>query len=211
MCGRVRAPLLAAVIAVLLAPVPGGAASREQQQMMADIRMLQEQTQQLQALIAGLTDALKTVTAKLDDQAALNRKAFADERVMVDTVSGDVRIVREKVDETNVRLSSLSQDLEALRLAIPQLSAPPASPPADAGALPAAGAAPPAPAPTPAAPAPGPGMSPQRLYDTAWADYTAGQWTSGHPGLRDLPPDLPEVGSGRRRAVQHRGNVTSPT
>jgi len=92
-----------------------------------------------------------------------------------------------------VRLSSLSQDLEALRLAIPQLSAPPAFPPADAGALPAAGAAPPPPSPGPAAtaPAPGPGMSPQRLYDTAWADFTAGQWSLAIQGfetyLRTFP------------------------
>jgi tol-pal system protein YbgF len=30
--------------------------------------------------------------------------------------------------------------------------------------------------PPPAVPPP-PGVSPQRLYDTAWADFTAGQWT----------------------------------
>jgi tol-pal system protein YbgF len=189
MCGRVRASLLAALSALLLAPAPLGAASREQQQMLADIRMLQEQTQQLQALIAGLTDALKIVTAKLEDQAAVNRKAFADERVMVDNVSGDVRIMREKVDETNVRLSSLSQELEALRLAIPQLAAPAVSPAGDAEAPPAGGPA----VPPPAAPAPaaGPGVSPQRLYDTAWADYTAGQWSLAIQGfetyLRTFP------------------------
>ena len=35
-------------------------------------------------------------------------------------------------------------------------------------------------APPPVAPTPNPanpGISPQRLYDTAWTDYTAGQWT----------------------------------
>jgi tol-pal system protein YbgF len=188
MCRGMVASVLTGLVLASLTPAPLAAASREQQQMMADIRMLQEQTQQLQALIGGLTDALKSVTAKLDDQAALNRKAFADEKVTVDNVSGDVRVVREKVDETNVRLSSLSQELEALRLAYPQAAAPAASP-TEAG-TPASGdtaALPPA---NPAAVA-NPGVSPQRLYETAWADYTAGQWTLAIQGfetyLRTFP------------------------
>jgi tol-pal system protein YbgF len=82
-----------------------------------------------------------------------------------------------------VRITSLSQEVEALRLAIPTYPPPP-SPDAfltDPNAAPASGTTPPpgvpppAPAPTPG-PA-GPGISPQRLYDTAWTDYTAGQWT----------------------------------
>jgi tol-pal system protein YbgF len=182
---RVLAPVVAGMLLVLWTPVPSAAASREQQQMMADIRMLQEQTQQLQALIAGLTDVLKSVTTRLDDQSALNRKAFADERLLVDNVSGDVRVVREKVDETNVRLSSLSQELEALRLAMPQAFGPATSPAEAGGGLPSADTAAPPPA------VANPGVSPQRLYDTAWADYTAGQWSLAVQGfetyLRTFP------------------------
>jgi len=74
-----------------------------------------------------------------------------------------------------------------MRLSIPQYpqGAPPAAVPPVTDpnvAQPIAGApssAPVAPvAPAPAAPAPSlpPGMSPQRVYDTAWADYTSGQW-----------------------------------
>ena len=36
--------------------------------MMADIRMLQEQTQQLQNLIGAVSEALKTVNGRLDQQ-----------------------------------------------------------------------------------------------------------------------------------------------
>ena len=91
------------------------AADREHQQMMADLRMLQEQTQQLQSLLNGLGEALKAVNTRLDDQTALERKAFADGKVQMDGISNDIRVVREKVDETNVRLGSLSQELEVLR------------------------------------------------------------------------------------------------
>jgi tol-pal system protein YbgF len=192
MCERVRTPIVAALLLIFVAAGPLSAASREQQQLMADIRMLQEQAQQLQALIADLTSAVKAVSARLDDQSALTRKAFADEKVLVDNVSGDVRVVREKVDETNVRLSSLSQELEALRVAIPQANPAAADAGAADGPLPAgdtATGAPPA-APVPPAAA-SPGMSPQRLYDTAWADYTAGQWSLAIQGfetyLRTFP------------------------
>ena len=65
--------------------------------------MLQEQAQQLQQMLSGLGDALKQLNSRIDDQTALERKAFADGKVQMDNLSGDIRVVREKVDETNVR------------------------------------------------------------------------------------------------------------
>ena len=88
--------------------------------MMADIRMLQEQTALLRAQLSELRDVLKTVGSKLDEQAGVSRKAFADQKLLVDTISSDLRVVREKVDDNNVRISSLSQELEAVRMAMPQ-------------------------------------------------------------------------------------------
>lgn len=180
---NVRAAIVGALLLSLvwLWPQPAGAVDREHQQLMADIRMLQEQSQQLQALLGGLNDALKAISAKIDakidDQTGMTRKAFADEKVVVDAISGSIREVREKVDETNVRLGSLSQEMEAMRLAIPPPSAAPViTDPAAAPstAVPPGGVAPAA----AAAPAPlGPGMSPDRLFETARADYTGGQWT----------------------------------
>jgi tol-pal system protein YbgF len=149
--------------------------------------MLQEQTQQLQQqlveALATLADTLKQISARADDQTGATRKGFADQKLGIDQVAGDLRVVRARVDETNVRITSLSQEVEALRLAIPTYPPPP-SPDAfltdpnaapASGTIPPPGVPPPAPAPTPG-PA-GPGISPQRLYDTAWTDYTAGQWT----------------------------------
>jgi tol-pal system protein YbgF len=173
--------VLAFAWAIALAS-PAGAQSKREMQMMADIRMLQEQTQQLQqqltAALAALTDNLKSISTRLDEQNASSRKALADQKLVVDQFGSDLRIVRERVDETNVRITSLSQEVEALRLAIPQFS-PSSSAPADPAATPgtgtpAAGASPP-PSPSPTAPT-SPGMSPSRLYDTAWSDFTAGQW-----------------------------------
>lgn len=173
--------VLAFAWAIALAS-PAGAQSKREMQMMADIRMLQEQTQQLQqqltAALAALGDNLKAISTRLEEQNTSSRKAMADQKLVVDQFGSDLRIVRERVDETNVRITSLSQEVEALRLAIPQYP-PPSAPAEPMAALPNASGVqtPPAdPPPSPVSPA-SPAMSPQRLYDTAWADFTAGQWS----------------------------------
>jgi tol-pal system protein YbgF len=177
------------VAAALLATVvPAAAQSRREMQMMADIRMLQEQTQQLQqqlaAALAQIGETLKQLSGRQDDQTAATRKGFADQKLTVDQVGSDLRVVKERVDETSVRITSLSQEIEALRLAIPSFPAPAAptdpslDPAAAAGAPGAPGSATPPPSIAPPSTQPSsPGISPQRLYDTAWTDYTAGQWT----------------------------------
>ncbi len=182
--------VLAAVLAVTTS-MPMEAANREQQQMMADLRMLQQQTQALQVQLAALTEALRAVSTKMDEQAALSRKTAADSKVLVDGVAGDIRVVREKVDETNVRLSSLSQEIEAIRT-MPALQAPTAVP-VPAGTDPAAAGQPAAGAPAPAQTGPpSPGMSPQRLFESARADYYAGQWALAIQGFETYLKTFPK-------------------
>ena len=174
-----RSWVLGFAVVLALTASPAAAQSRREMQMMADIRMLQEQTQQLQqqltAAIDQLAATLKTINARVDDQAAASRKSFADQKLAVDQFGSDLRIVRERIDENTVRITSLSQEVEALRLAIPQFPSAPAAP-LDPSAAAAPGTAPDAGG-APAAPVTlAPGMTPQRLYNTALADFTAGQW-----------------------------------
>src|SRR5262245_46586611 len=134
---RPRIATAASVVSLLMAPGPlvstAFAANKEQLQLMADLRMLHEQTQQLQvtvnALTSALTEPLKQVNGKIDDQTGVARKAFADQKLLIDTLTSDVRIIREKQDEANVRISSLSQEFEALRTNMAALTAPPAPAP----------------------------------------------------------------------------------
>ncbi len=198
-------------IAVVTGLVVGGATPafaqrREMQQMAADIRILQEQTQLLHNALVGLTDALKAVNVRIDEQTGVNRKAFADGKLHADAMGGDLRVVRERVDDTNVRITSLSQEVEALRLAIPPMAtmtvqvdlAAAAGLPGD----PAAGAAPPvagAPGstvppvvpPTTSAPGPISAGSPMRVYETAWADYTAGNFDLAIEGFNGYVRSFP--------------------
>ena len=195
----IRRRLQLAALALLLAALataPMEAANKEHQQMMADLRMLQQQNQLLQAQLTALADALRTVSARLDEQTGVNRKTADDARLQVETVAGDLRVVREKIDETNVRLSALSQEVEAMRLAQAQAAAQPAAPAAapgldQPGQPPAGAPATPSPASQPASPA-GPGTSPQRLFESARADYYAGQWSLAVQGFETYIKTFPK-------------------
>lgn len=175
---------ISAVFVLLLAS-PAAAADRTHQQIMADIRMLQEQQQQLQQMIGGLAETLKVIASQIDEQTGATRKAFADQKLLVDGIAEGVRILREKADDTNVRLSTMNQELEAMRQTVAAMPPPqPSQPPVD----PNAPDAPPGTPPAPAAPA---NVSPTQAWDAAWNDYTSGQYDLAVAGfeyyLRTFP------------------------
>lgn len=182
--------------ALLSAPAsPAAAQNREHQQMAAELRMLQEQAQQLALTLVTLNQALvesmKAVVAlggRLDESNNATRKMFADQKLLIDNIAEGVRVIRERTDDTNVRIASLREELEALRTtvqAIQQMALAP--PPAPVDPLLPVDPSAPAPAPAPAQPpVPLPtsaGLSPTRLYETARADYFAGQWNSAISGF----------------------------
>ena len=194
----------------LLAPIaaaPTAAADRETRQMMADIRMLQEQSQQLQNVLSSLADALKAVSTRLDSQTETTRKAFADQKLNGDALAADLRVVREKVDDGNVRIGSLTQEVDALRQSVVEINiAPPPAvvaegtipgTPAADGTVPAAGPAgttPPGVATPPPAPRPGrpaTGMSPANLWALAFAEYAAGQYDLAVIGFESYIREFP--------------------
>ena len=183
--------------AVVLGAATAGAQSREQLQIMAELRMLQQDQQQLRQLLLSVTEALKTLDGRLNEQTAANRKGLADQRLLIEGMTDTVRVLRERADDTNVRLGSITQELEALRQSVgtlaQQVAAGPAATPQPADGDPAGA---PAGMPTtgPAVVTPPPGVSPQRTWDTAWDDYTAGRWDLAIEGfetfLRFFPRDI---------------------
>ena len=118
----------AVAVGVFGAPaVTRAAANKEHQQIMAELRMLQEQQSQLQQMIHGLGETLKVITTKMEDQGAVARKSFADQKLLIDNLIETTRILREKADDTNVRLSSVTQELQALRQTISTMPSPSAA------------------------------------------------------------------------------------
>jgi tol-pal system protein YbgF len=184
------AVLLFAVTAVTATPAWAGP-SKEYLQLLAEIRMLQEQNQQLQQLFGTLQDSLKAFSTKLDDQSTANRKAMADQTLAMNNIGDTVRVLREKADDTNVRVATVAQEIQALRQAIASMPAPavtqvPANPPA--------GGDPSAPAPaSQAAPAVPPGVSPQRMYESAYDDFTTNRYDTAIAGFQMFIQTFPRL------------------
>jgi tol-pal system protein YbgF len=192
MTNRLFRPIPALILTLLVA-TPASAANKEHQQVMADLRMLQEQAQLLQNMLGTLTDALKAVNARLDQQAEATRKSVADEKLLIDTLTKDLSIVREKVDDNNVRVGSLAQEVDALRQLVQQALARPSAQTTDLTAPgptppPPAGASTPAPAPAPPRLA---GASPTKTYEQAYGDYAAGLWDLAIDGFDAFLKDFP--------------------
>src|ERR1051325_9883735 len=177
MTTRVSRPAAALALMglALLVPRPAAAANKEHQQLMADLRILQEQSQLIQNSLTTLADAIKAVNTRLDQQTEASRRALADQKLVIDTLANDLRVVREKVDDNNVRVGTLSQEVDALRQLVQQALTRLTAAPAAGGDASAPG--PVAGAPTPAAPPTGAsasGASPTKLYEAAYGDYASG-------------------------------------
>lgn len=177
------------VVSLWLVPAPAAAADKTHQQMMAEIRMLQEQNAQIMQTLGGLADTLKTMTAKMDEQTNATRKGFADQMLVINGMADGVRILREKSDDTNVRLATMTQEIEAMRQSIQSMPAPAAVP--VAGGDPSS-VAPPSggvtPAPAPAQPS---GVAPSKAWDSAWNDYTSGQYDLAISGFEFYLKEFP--------------------
>ena len=163
-------------------------ADKEHRLLLAEIRMLQEEQQQLRAALLNLGDTLKALNTRLDADAGRTQKAFADQKLIVEGVAETARILREKADETNVRLSSMTQELQSMRQTVSTMSTPsavsPLAPTADPAAAADPNAAPGAAVPPPAATNPPPNLSPTQMWDRVYATYTGGQFDLAVEGFQ---------------------------
>jgi TolA-binding protein len=189
MTHRVFGVLLGVVL--LTAASPASAANKEHQQLMADLRMLQEQSQLLQNLIGSVTEALKAVNTRLDQQSETTRKAFADQKLVIDNLTNDVRIVREKLDDNNVRIGSLTQEVDSLRQSMQQMGSRPSGT-SDAADSQPAGAAPTGTTAPSGPPSSGINVSPKQLFDSAMGDYYSGQYDLAIVGFSEYIRSFPK-------------------
>jgi TolA-binding protein len=129
------------------------------------------------------------VNTRLDQQAETTRKAFADQKLVIDNLTNDVRVIREKLDDNNVRIGSLTQEVDALRQSIQQMGTRPSA--TNDAAAPDAAAPAGAPAPgTP--PSPTVGQSPRQVFDSAQSDYYSGQYDLAIIGFTDYIKSYPK-------------------
>lgn len=149
-----------------------------------DVADVRQQMAQLQKEQAAVGQKLAGVEAQMGGQDAIKRSDFADLKVRVDDLSRQSTSLDEHLKETNRRIDRISQDVQANREltrrygAAPSTSEGGSAPPAAAGAV--AGAA------TDAVP------SPEALYNTAYADFSKGNYALAIAGFKEYQSRYPE-------------------
>src|SRR5688572_28718457 len=190
----------AAVALMAIVPARAGAQNREHQQQAAELRILQEQQVQLALALAQMAQSLaetaKTLNSRIDQTNERIIKGFADQTLGIKSIENNVSIIRQNSQETATRLGELKNEIEALRRDLTSmmsrmLTAAPAAPPdpLDPNAPPPL--APLANAPLTTPPPPSIGSSPQVVYQTAYADFTSGQFGAAVEGFRDYLRNYP--------------------
>src|SRR5690349_14739231 len=99
-----------AVLMLVLLATPAAAQNKEHQQMEAELRMLQEQNQQLSLALQQTMEALKAVNGRIDAAMEALRKGFADQALTTKNMAGDVNTIAERSRETDTRMRKLGAE-----------------------------------------------------------------------------------------------------
>ena len=169
---------LLVVVMIGLVSAPAHAQNREHLQLAADLRILQQQNQELAAALAQaiqlLNETAKSLNGRLDQTNDLMRKGFADQGITLNAAAGDARKTLAQTQDIATRLGELREEVTALRASIPALisrlqqSLNALPPSADAAAASPTDAAGPAPSVV--------GQSPERMYNAASTHYAEGRY-----------------------------------
>lgn len=89
--------------------------SREHTQILADLRMLQEQQQKLQVAVNQLVEQLKATNAALAAQAGDTTKGFASLRSEIASINTVLPQLRSLLDQTRVDVGRVGPEIDALR------------------------------------------------------------------------------------------------
>ena len=102
-------------VAAMGLPAPVAAQNRAETQLLLELRTLQEQVQKMQLTVNQLAEKLKSTDARLDAQTNDTRKGFADQKVLIDSISAGLRTLNVRENEGAVRIAQFSQELRAIR------------------------------------------------------------------------------------------------
>ena len=188
------------VVALLLtaAAAPLLAQSRSEHQLNATQQIMMERLQLLEsanektlAQLTQITQALKAVTDRIEASDMAVRKSMADQKVVLDNLNVEMRVIRQNTQDHNTRLQTLKEEMDAVGSSVSNLSLRSSSSidiPVPATGDPAV--ATPATTANPAAPRSG--IPPGRLYDTAWGDYGSGNMTMAASGFERFLSEYPK-------------------
>jgi tol-pal system protein YbgF len=189
---------LGLILSFVVGTAPARAQNREHQQQTAELRMLQEQTQQLSISLAQIAEAIKALNARLDTTEQAAQKRFADQELLIKNLGNDLGAIRERTQDTDTRLRSLSDEINALRSTmtqLPSLLSQSGGAPSPLGDSTSPGALPGPTGPAGASPSPSGsstlGLSPSRMLDSARGDYFSGNYQAAISGFEALVKAFP--------------------
>jgi len=199
---RRRTALVPLLLAALLAGI--GCVSAE------DIEGLHRQMNDIETQIQALErkssskEEVARLNANVSEQTQQLLKSNADTGVKLGDLSTEIERLQAKLEDTNRRLSQLSQQIAETQGDLLRMRAAPSSAPATGTPVPAnPGPASPRvgePAPNPARPPPpeavvrpGGGPTPSELYDTAYGDYTKGRYALAIQGFQEYLEAFPNT------------------
>lgn len=110
----------AVLLGILLAPVATPAQSRQDLQILEDLRMLQEQVQLLRSAIAALAEQAKATNARLDAQADLVRTLHADDKDALRNLQAQVDALAEKMSLYSQQVSRFGAEIPSVRASLDQ-------------------------------------------------------------------------------------------
>ena len=102
--------ILLATAVLLLA-----AQNRAETQMLLELRTLQEQVQRLQLALNQMTERVKANETAVETRANDMRKGFADQKLLIDSITAGLRTLTERENESGVKVALLSQEMKAIR------------------------------------------------------------------------------------------------
>ncbi|MGH9319913.1 MAG: tol-pal system protein YbgF [Vicinamibacteria bacterium] len=108
------------------------AAQKKEDIILAELRQIQAQLAQLQTAQAALKSTLDTLSEGAAEQQDALRKTLADSRIVIERLQQDMSILSERVDETNARIGSLSEEMTSINQSREPIILPPL-PTAEAG------------------------------------------------------------------------------
>jgi tol-pal system protein YbgF len=185
------------LLGALVAAAPASAQNREHLQMAAELTILRAQNQELANTLAEtiklLNETAKALNARIDQTNEAMRKGLADQSLTINTAAGDVRKTLAQTQDAATRLGELKEEVQALRTSIPalisRLTPADGGIVADPGAVSAAGDAGAA---SVASPPPSTlGLSPDRMYNTAFSDYAGGNYAAAIQGFEEFLKAFP--------------------
>src|SRR6188474_2324595 len=106
---------IATFIVAVAAVSPLAAQNRAETQMLLELRTLQEQVQRLQLALNQMTERVKANETLVETRANDMRKGFADQKLLIDSISAGLRTLTERQNEGGVKVALLSQEMKAIR------------------------------------------------------------------------------------------------